>query len=255
MELQIGDLGNLVFLFAMAIVMFYRYTRVSSEQARANAELEAAREVQLRLVHPPSELPGFRIETVYLPAAHVGGDFYSVRPDGAGGVYVVLGDVSGKGLRAAMAVSAVIGAIRTLPGFRPGGLLRDLNHGLAGEAHEGFVTCCALHVSSDGRACIANAGHIPPWCNGAEVDCANGLPLGVVAETEYEETTLQLAAGDKLTLLTDGVVEARSATGELFGFERTTAISRGSAESIASAAEKFGLEDDLTVLTLEYVPV
>src|SRR5262249_1494520 len=117
MELQIGDLGNLIFLFAMAIVMFHRYTRVSSEQARANAELEAAREVQLRLVHPPSELPGFHIETVYLPAAHVGGDFYSVRPDGEGGVYVVLGDVSGKGLRAAMAVSAVIGAIRTLPAF------------------------------------------------------------------------------------------------------------------------------------------
>jgi len=65
----------------------------------------------------------------------------------------------------------------------------------------------------------------------------------------------QLAAGDTLTFVSDGVIEARSATGELFGFDRTAAISRQSAESIAAAAQQFGQEDDITVLTLTFAPV
>jgi sigma-B regulation protein RsbU (phosphoserine phosphatase) len=83
---------------------------------------------------------------------------------------------------------------------------------------------------------------------------ASSLPLGITADAEYTETTLRLAPGDTFTFLSDGVVEAQSPSGELFGFERTGAIAAQSAESIADVAQRFGQEDDITVLTLKLVP-
>ena len=83
----------------------------------------------------------------------------------------------------------------------------------------------------------------------------NGLPLGLSAATEYAETTIELHGSDRLTLLTDGVVEARDSRGELMGFERTLALSTKSAERIAEAASDFGQEDDITVLTLRFQPL
>lgn len=111
-------------------------------------------------------------------------------------------------------------------------------------------------IMRDGHATLANAGHINPYRAGHEVDVANGPPLGLQLHAAYEETELTLAEGDTLTLLTDGVVEAQdSDTKALFGFERTAAISGGSAEQIAEAARSFGQEDDIAVLTLQYLPV
>ena len=78
----------------------------------------------------------------------------------------------------------------------------------------------------------------------------NGLPLGISAKTAYAESAFQLPQEQQLTLLTDGVVEARGKGGELFGFARTQAISGEDAEKIALAAQKFGQDDDITVLTL-----
>ena len=80
------------------------------------------------------------------------------------------------------------------------------------------------------------------------------LPLGIAPDAIYSESTLHLAPGDTLTFLSDGVVEAQSPTGELFGFDRTAAISTQPAEAIAHAAQQFGQEDDITVLTLRYAP-
>jgi serine phosphatase RsbU (regulator of sigma subunit) len=83
-----------------------------------------------------------------------------------------------------------------------------------------------------------------------EADVEGGLPLGISADAVYPESTIFLAANDQLTLVTDGVIEARSRTGELFGFERTHAISRESPEAIASAAQHFGQDDDIAVLSI-----
>jgi serine phosphatase RsbU (regulator of sigma subunit) len=78
----------------------------------------------------------------------------------------------------------------------------------------------------------------------------SGLPLGILAETTYEETTHGLAPGDFITLLTDGVVEARNSAGELFGFDRAQSLSGESASQIAGTAQIFGQDDDITVLQL-----
>jgi len=97
---------------------------------------------------------------------------------------------------------------------------------------------------------IANAGHLPPYRNGRELSCESGLPLGILPAADYTETCVQLDPGDALTFMSDGVVEARSATGELFGFDRTRDISARSAQQIADTAARFGQEDDITVLTV-----
>ena len=83
-----------------------------------------------------------------------------------------------------------------------------------------------------------------------EIECQNGLPLGLVAGTAYPESCFKLHAGEQLTLVTDGLVEARNEAGELFGFERTATLSSDSAEAIAQRAQAFGQDDDITVLTV-----
>lgn len=251
-SIQGCDVSSLLFLVAICFVMFFRFARVSREQAQGEAELEAAREVQQRLV--PSTLPvteGFRIEAAYLPAQEVGGDFYQVLPE-SDGALIVVGDVSGKGLKAAMTGALTIGSLRTLAaeGLGPADLLARLNQQLLSTQNDGFVTCLALHLADSGAITLANAGHLAPYRNGIEIALEPGLPLGIVAEAQYSQTTLQLSPGDSLTLLTDGVVEARNTAGRLFGFESTAKISTESAGQIAETARAFGQSDDITVLTL-----
>jgi serine phosphatase RsbU (regulator of sigma subunit) len=129
-------------------------------------------------------------------------------------------------------------------------MMAAMNQRLIGRSHGGFTTCLVLRADPDGTLTIANAGHIPPYLAGRELVCEAGLPLGIVWSPSYEETTFQIAVGEQLTLVTDGVVEAREASGELLGFERTAALSVASADAVAEAAQGFGQDDDITVLTL-----
>jgi serine phosphatase RsbU (regulator of sigma subunit) len=86
--------------------------------------------------------------------------------------------------------------------------------------------------------------------NSQEVSLPGGLPLGVLSDNTYEEVRLYLHPGDRLLLMSDGVVEARAGSGELFGFDRVHNLSNQSAFYIADAAKAFGQEDDITVLTV-----
>jgi serine phosphatase RsbU (regulator of sigma subunit) len=252
-QMQAADIGDLLFLLAIAVVMFFRFTRVSREQARAAAELEAAREIQQRLV--PASLPaltGYTLEAAYLPAQEVGGDFYQVLSQSDGSALVVVGDVSGKGLKAAMTGALAIGALRTLAAenLGPAALLSRLNRQIRDTQDSGFITCLCTRIGPEGAVTVANAGHLSPYRRGEEIAVDSGLPLGIAAGIEYSETHFQLEPGDTLTLISDGVVEAMNAEGQLYGFERTRAISTQSAASIASTAQDFGQEDDITVLTV-----
>jgi serine phosphatase RsbU (regulator of sigma subunit) len=164
------------------------------------------------------------------------------------------GDVSGKGLRAAMTVSLVVGALRTLAEHdpSPASVLAGLNRRLLGRTQGGFVTCCAVRVDPSGSAVMANAGHCLPYLDGKEIELPNGLPLGIVTDAEYEEKTVDVSHGQQLTLLSDGVVEARNHRGELYGFDRLTRLmqQKPTAEHVADTAMHFGQEDDITVLTV-----
>lgn len=221
------------------------------------AEFEAARQVQQVLV--PAEdpaIPGFRIDCLYLPAGQVGGDFYQIIRTASSGALIVIGDVSGKGMPAAMTVSLLVGTFRTLVHYTqsPGEILDAMNARMLARSKGGFTTCLVLHIDPDGTLTAANAGHLAPYMDGKELKLENGLPLGLAAEAQYVESSLQLQPSSRLTLVTDGVVEARNAHGELFGFERTASIATQPADLIASAAHLFGQEDDITVITLRFAP-
>ena len=196
--------------------------------------------------------PHFHFDAAYFAANEVGGDFYQVMPQIDGGLLVMVGDVSGKGLRAAMVGTLIVGAFRALAQEErsPAKVLLRLNRQLMVSVSDGFVTCLVLHLTPEGQGLIANAGHLAPYRNGEEVACDGGLPLGLAAQSEYTETALQLAPGDMLTFLSDGVVEARNSVGELFGFDRTRTISSLPAVEIARTAQQFGQEDDITVIAV-----
>ena len=100
---------------------------------------------------------------------------------------------------------------------------------------------------------LANAGHIPPYRNGVELTMPGALPLGMLASLTYDLVATQLMPGDRLTFVSDGVVEAQSKSGELFGFDRTQTLSVRSAREIADTANRFGQVDDITVVTIEFV--
>lgn len=242
--------------FVLALLMFLvrRFSLARREEARLAGEMGAARSVQALLVPLSApRTPGFRVHSVYRPASEVGGDFYQVLPGEDGSLLVVVGDVSGKGLQAAMTVSLLAGALRGCTLRQPSAVLAYLNHILGGMVG-GFTTCLCARIGRDGVITLANAGHPAPYRNGEELALPPSLPLGIAPEAQYGETAVQLAREDRLTFLSDGVVEARDARGELFGFERTRTISGQSAEEIAQAAQAFGQEDDITVLTLAWTP-
>jgi len=247
-----------LFWVSMCVIILRRTVRDTREKARLASEFDAARNIQQLLISKDAtEGTQFQTECIYLPASEVGGDFYQLLPGDDGSLLIVVGDVSGKGLRAAMTVSMIVGALRgaelhTLGMRAPGEVLAHLNSVLAGQI-SGFVTCCAAHISADGLLTLANAGHIPPYRNGEEVPAESGLPLGIVAGLTYDEVQYRIKPEDRLTFVSDGVIEATNRHKELFGFERTREISTLPAYHIAEAARSFGQEDDITVLTVSRI--
>ncbi|HEX8712979.1 MAG TPA: PP2C family protein-serine/threonine phosphatase, partial [Terracidiphilus sp.] len=243
-----------IFAAAMMLFLIRRFSLARREEERLSGELAAARGMQSLLV-PAANVatPGFHLESIYLPASEVGGDFFQVLPGKDGSLLIVVGDVSGKGLKAAMTVSAIVGALRGCTFCAPAEVLAYLNGILHGQIG-GFVTCTAALITEDGAMIVANAGHLAPYKNGEEMSVPSGIPLGMLAEASYEETKFELAPADHLTFVSDGVVEARNAKGELLGFERVAALTNQPAAAIAEAAERWGQEDDITVVSLALAP-
>lgn len=244
-----GDIA----MFSVVAVLVFRYARTRTDEERLSGELAAAKAVQQVLV--PDEIPtvqGFEIACVYKPAGDVGGDFFQIIPLTGCELLVVIGDVSGKGMPAAMTVSLLVGMVRTLVRTMqgPGEILTAMNQNMIGRTSGGFTTCLILHIGADGSVRAANAGHLSPYVNGRELAVENGLPLGLDPNAVYLESRFELSVAAQLTLLTDGVLEARAADGELLGFERAAKMSAEPAAKIAATAQQFGQEDDITVLSL-----
>lgn len=131
-------------------------------------------------------------------------------------------------------------------------MLKRLNTVLLRTPNRGFITCLCMILTSSGHVTLANAGHLSPYLDGVEMATEPSLPVGFVPDMNYEQTSYFLPAMARLTLMSDGVVEARSETGELYGFERTSKISLLTAKDIAAEANRFGQEDDITVITLDW---
>jgi hypothetical protein len=251
----LGDVGSLSFNFSLAIIIVLRSARMSRQQALLESEVAAAREVQQVILPEQVEsVPGFTVESIYHPAQQVGGDFFQIIPHKSdGSLLIVAGDVAGKGLQAGMLVALLVGAIRTSADTSPDPelVLHALNKRLLGRG-QAQATCLALNIAEDGTVTLANAGHLPPYLNGEPVAMEGTLPLGTIEHAEISVMHFQLKDGDKLLLMSDGIVEATDAEGHLFGFDRVLDLLRAAATAteVATAAQTFGQEDDISIISV-----
>ena len=255
---KVSNFGALEFVFLLISIVYavYRYSVEQSErQGALEQEFKSAQELQQVLI--PETLPsihGYAVTSAYRPAQQVGGDFFQLIAQLDGSALLVLGDVSGKGLKAAMTVSLIVGTIRTVVDTEtdPAQVLAILNRRLHGRLNDGFVTCMALRLDEEGECVLANAGHPAPFLNREELNLPGALPLGLDPKGEYEEVRFHLAVGDRLTFYTDGLLEARNSVGELFSFDRLRALmaTQPDAQQATDAAVAFGQDDDITVITL-----
>jgi serine phosphatase RsbU (regulator of sigma subunit) len=244
-------------------IVYAAYRYAADERRRQNAieqEMKNARELQQVLIPEAiPEIPGFTFTSAYRPAQEVGGDFFQIIPlqsseKGYEGTLIVLGDVSGKGLRAAMAVSLIVGATRMAAETtsNPAEVLAALSRRLHGRLAGGFATALAIRVEPNGYCTIATAGHPSPFLNDTELNLDGALPLGLSPSMSYQETSFTLRPGDRLALYTDGLLEARNASGELYSFARLKLLfaTGCTATQAAEEAVAFGQDDDITVITL-----
>jgi serine phosphatase RsbU (regulator of sigma subunit) len=238
---------------------------------RVEQELRVARSIQQASL--PKEVPtleNWQITPYYQPAREVGGDFYDLFELEDGRVTVVMGDAAGKGIPAALVVSATSSVLRAvaqaLGSSSPSEVLAQVNETLFARIPPNmFVTCFyAILDPKNGSMNYANAGHDLPylWHGG---DCeelrARGMPLGLMAGMSYEQKEIELDAGEGVLFYSDGLVEAHDATGEMFGFPRLRDLIAEHDDKRALGdfllgdlysfvGEGWEQEDDITLLTL-----
>jgi serine phosphatase RsbU (regulator of sigma subunit) len=243
------------------------------ERELVEQELSVARTIQQASL--PKEVPtleGWQINPYYQPAREFGGDFYDFHLLSEGRRGLVVGDATGKGVPAALVMSTTCGMLQAvsqaLDSPSPGEILSRVNEALLARIPSNmFVTCFyAILEPESGHLVYANAGHDPPYlqCRGeAEELRARGMPLGLMPDMGYEEKEIVLDGGGAALFYSDGLVEAHSAKGEMFGFPRLRALiaehadeerSLGDfliAELYAFVGEGREQEDDITLLTLK----
>jgi serine phosphatase RsbU (regulator of sigma subunit)/ketosteroid isomerase-like protein len=240
------------------------------ERERVDQELRVARRIQQALL--PKELPlldDWEIAPYYRPAREVGGDFYDFLPLPESRVGVIIGDVSGKGIAAALVMANTQSVLRAISqgSATPGGLLAQVNEVLFAYIPTNmFVTCfCGILDPESGRLTYANAGHNAPFRqHGTEATAlrATGMPLGLMPGMAYEEKETLLLPGDGVLFYSDGLIEAHNPEREMLGSPRLRDLVAGHASDAehltARVIEALGRftgeaweqEDDLTLVTL-----
>lgn len=249
----------------------HRLDQELKERERIDQELQLARRIQQALL--PKEIPqlgGWDIVPYYRPAREVGGDFYDFLPLKNGNFGLVIGDVSGKGIAAALVMANTQSVLRTVvqTNEAPGQVLRQTNEVLWNYIPPNmFVTCFyGILDPTSGRLVFANAGHNPPCClNREQVTdlLARGMPLGLMPGMAYEEKETVLLPEDGVLFYSDGLVEAHNPQREMLGSSRLRALmadkAPGASELTAKVIEELGRftgedweqEDDLTLVALQ----
>jgi Stage II sporulation protein E (SpoIIE) len=255
-SISLGSLSTILSLLVITVMLLRRFITAQRVKEQWKLEIAQARHVQQVLI--PNKLPqlnDLHVESEYRPAREVGGDFFQIVPNERDGTSLIaFGDVTGKGLQAGMLVALIVGAIRSAAEHdnSPHRILEVLNEQLC-ERESASATCLVMRFSENGAVELANAGQLPPYFNGTEMQLEGALPLGIVSGIDFPVTTFQLQPGDSLLIMSDGIAEAQNAHGELFGFERIEQMLRDSTttEEIATAAQKFGQSDDILVLRVQ----
>ncbi len=244
------------------------------ERERIEQELRVARLIQQTLLPKAvPELPGYDVAAYYQPAREVGGDFYDFLELEDGRLGFIVGDVTDKGVPAALVMATTRTMLRAAAQRigSPGEVLGRVNEVLVPDIPPNmFVTCLyAILDAESGRLVYANAGHDLPYrrragrSEGAEELRATGMPLGLMPGMDYEEKEIVLERGESVLFYSDGLVEAHDPRREMFGFPRLQGLvgahrSGGSAlisfllsELARFTGEGWEQEDDITLVTLD----
>lgn len=240
------------------------------ERARIEQELQTARLIQHSLL--PKEVPalaGWRLATYYQPAREVGGDLYDFFTFEDGRLGLVVGDVTDKGVPAAIVMASTRSMLRAAAqsSTSPGEVLARVNELLYADTPERmFVTCFyAILDPKDGKLRYANAGHDLPYqrLNGEVAELlATGMPLGLMPGMQYEEREVNIAPGESVLFYSDGLVEAHNPAREMFGFPRLKSLLTGPCDPSSLVdfllgelkgftGEEWEQEDDVTLVTLQ----
>jgi serine phosphatase RsbU (regulator of sigma subunit) len=246
---------------------------LEADNLRKTAELEEARKLQLAMLPPTlPDLPGFELAVHMATANEVGGDYYDFLRDGGGRWTVVLGDATGHGLHAGMVVGVAKSLLQTARDNGDlVGLLGRIDAGLA-TLHERRASMGLVLVRLDGDTLrVASAG-MPPMLvrrtGSREVEeiLLPGVPLGTLSDARRLERDVQVASGDCVLLMSDGIAEVVDSAGEPFGYQRVSGAFAAAAslepEAVvghlleAADAHRAGaaLSDDLTLLVLRAAP-
>src|SRR3989475_12189792 len=229
-ERMLTTLGSYI---AVALENARLYQETRDAQLRLQQDLDMAREIQRGLLpNGAREVPGLDLAAGYVPARELGGDFYDFLPYGRGRLGFMVGDVSGKGTAAALYGSLAIGTVREIVvdhACEPAGMLALLNQRLvAARLDSRFIAMLfAVYEASTRKLTLANAGGpYPLLVRKGEVQAIRleGVPLGLIPDTQYDETTIDLEPGDVVLFASDGILESENTVQEEFRPERLRAI-------------------------------
>ena len=257
---------------AIAIENATLYERIARQEKRLEQDLALARELQFRLL--PQKLPVFRhaeVASRFAPARQIGGDLYDFLKYGGHGVTgIAVGDVSGKGAPAAIYAALVSGIVRSHAMEEPtaAGMLEALNLSLAERPIEGQYVSMIYAIWDDNQQQLqlANSGLPRPiHCRGGKVEeiQATGLPIGLFGHATYDELNVRGRKGDAFLFFSDGILDATSSKGEMFGRHRLEAIAKANAHrsaeelvdaiftAVSNHAEGVEAFDDQTIVALK----
>jgi phosphoserine phosphatase RsbU/P len=258
-----GDILHVVATEAASLIENARLVQAEEESRRYQQELSIAANIQQRLMAVTiPEVPYARLNGKNLSCKEIGGDFFDA-VNTEDGLAVVLADVAGKGVSAALLASTLQGMIYSQLVARTPlpEIVSSANRFLTSKhIGEKYATVVIARLRRDGELEFVNCGHVPPLfvCGGEVIRPAHGnLPVGLLADASYESDRYSLHSGDRLVLVTDGVTEAENAEGEFFDNERLEVAARkGTMNDIFSAVSEFcagtPLSDDCTVVEMIY---
>jgi serine phosphatase RsbU (regulator of sigma subunit) len=259
---------------AMRVGQLVRQQQAEARQReRIEQELKIAQIIQQQFLPKTlPDLPSWHVAAFYRPARTVGGDFYDFIPLPDGRVMFVVGDVTDKGIPAALVMASTHALLRDAAPrlVSPGQVLGHVNDMLFADipAHM-FVTCLALVLDPvSGQVEFANAGHDVPYVrtqDGVKELRARGMPLGLMPGMDYEEKSFQFEPGDCALLHSDGLAEAHAPDREMFGFPRVAQlVGKGpSGEALIDlclteladfTGSEHEQEDDITLVSLQRSP-